>query len=165
MPPKSKKGQDKGKSGEEERDEPLQAVVGCAMHLIANCADFVDTRGSLRDTLQPLHTRAPQSTHIPNLASCTLTLASVFYPSRIPRSSSTRSSFSPTPAWRRSLYTAAHTENRLRTISKLRDGPPSRHPSRDWSLSSRRHTPSVMRCETWIAGACSLATSSWSTAM
>ncbi|KAL6710550.1 translation initiation factor eIF-2B epsilon subunit, GEF [Coniothyrium glycines] len=27
MPPKGKKGQDKGKSGEEERDEPLQAVI------------------------------------------------------------------------------------------------------------------------------------------
>jgi hypothetical protein len=27
MPPKGKKGADKGKSGEEERDEPLQAVV------------------------------------------------------------------------------------------------------------------------------------------
>lgn len=27
MPPKGKKGQEKGKSGEEERDEPLQAVV------------------------------------------------------------------------------------------------------------------------------------------
>jgi translation initiation factor eIF-2B subunit epsilon len=31
MPPKGKKGQEKGKSGEEERDEPLQAVVSCAM--------------------------------------------------------------------------------------------------------------------------------------
>jgi hypothetical protein len=30
MPPKGKKGQDKGKSGEEERDEPLQAVVSSA---------------------------------------------------------------------------------------------------------------------------------------
>lgn len=27
MPPKGNKGQNKGKSGEEERDEPLQAVV------------------------------------------------------------------------------------------------------------------------------------------
>jgi translation initiation factor eIF-2B subunit epsilon len=27
MPPKGKRGQDKGKSGEEERDEPLQAVI------------------------------------------------------------------------------------------------------------------------------------------
>jgi hypothetical protein len=31
MPPKGKKVQDKGKSGEEERDEPLQAVVCAAM--------------------------------------------------------------------------------------------------------------------------------------
>lgn len=56
MPPKGKKGQDKGKSGEEERDEPLQAVVGCAMHLSVNYANFLDTCGSLRDTLQSLHT-------------------------------------------------------------------------------------------------------------
>jgi hypothetical protein len=33
MPPKGKKGQDKGKSGEEERDEPLQAVVRLMMRL------------------------------------------------------------------------------------------------------------------------------------
>jgi hypothetical protein len=33
MPPKGKKGQDKGKSGEEERDEPLQAVVCSMMRL------------------------------------------------------------------------------------------------------------------------------------
>jgi translation initiation factor eIF-2B subunit epsilon len=33
MPPKGKKGQDKGKSGEEERDEPLQAVVSSMMRL------------------------------------------------------------------------------------------------------------------------------------
>jgi hypothetical protein len=33
MPPKGKKGQDKGKSTEEERDEPLQAVVRSVMHL------------------------------------------------------------------------------------------------------------------------------------
>jgi len=33
MPPKGKKGQDKGKSGEEERDEPLQAVVSFAPRL------------------------------------------------------------------------------------------------------------------------------------
>jgi hypothetical protein len=33
MPPKGKKGQDKGKSSEEERDEPLQAVVSYAMRL------------------------------------------------------------------------------------------------------------------------------------
>jgi len=46
MPPKGKKGQDKGKSGEEERDEPLQAVVGCATQLVANYANLVDTRGS-----------------------------------------------------------------------------------------------------------------------
>lgn len=32
MPPKGKKAQDRGKSGEEERDEPLQAVVRPAMH-------------------------------------------------------------------------------------------------------------------------------------
>jgi len=63
MPPKGKKGQDKGKSGEEERDEPLQAVVGCATQLVANYANLVDTRGSFRDTLQSLHTRAPKSTH------------------------------------------------------------------------------------------------------
>jgi hypothetical protein len=33
MPPKGKKGADKGKPGEEERDEPLQAVVRCEMRL------------------------------------------------------------------------------------------------------------------------------------
>jgi hypothetical protein len=33
MPPKGKKGQDKGKSTEEERDEPLQAVVRSTMRL------------------------------------------------------------------------------------------------------------------------------------
>jgi hypothetical protein len=33
MPPKGKKGQEKGKSTEEERDEPLQAVVRSAMRL------------------------------------------------------------------------------------------------------------------------------------
>lgn len=33
MPPKGKKGQEKGKSSEEERDEPLQAVVSSAMRL------------------------------------------------------------------------------------------------------------------------------------
>jgi translation initiation factor eIF-2B subunit epsilon len=33
MPPKGKKGQDKGKSAEEERDEPLQAVVRSMMRL------------------------------------------------------------------------------------------------------------------------------------
>lgn len=65
MPPKGNKGQNKGKSGEEERDEPLQAVVGCAMYLAADCANVVDTRGPLRDTLQSLHTRAPKSTHAP----------------------------------------------------------------------------------------------------
>jgi hypothetical protein len=51
MPPKGKKGQDKGKSGEEERDEPLQAVVSSAMRVFMKCADFLDTCGSLRDTL------------------------------------------------------------------------------------------------------------------
>jgi translation initiation factor eIF-2B subunit epsilon len=33
MPPKGKKGQENGKSGEEEREEPLQAVVSAAMRM------------------------------------------------------------------------------------------------------------------------------------
>ena len=49
MPPKGKKGQDKGKSGEEEREDPLQAVVWFAprMYIDRTQADGVDTRGSL----------------------------------------------------------------------------------------------------------------------
>jgi translation initiation factor eIF-2B subunit epsilon len=34
MPPKGKKGQDKGKAGEEEREDPLQAVVWLMAHVV-----------------------------------------------------------------------------------------------------------------------------------
>jgi hypothetical protein len=48
MPPKGKKGQDKGKSGEEEREDPLQAVVWVAPHVYtAHRLNSVDTCGSL----------------------------------------------------------------------------------------------------------------------
>ena len=59
MPPKGKKGQEKGKSNEEERDEPLQAVVCATLRLPWDLADFVDSRRSLRDAFQSVHTRAP----------------------------------------------------------------------------------------------------------
>jgi len=48
MPPKGKKGQDKGKSGEEERDEPLQAVVSYAIQ----CA-YAANNTNLLDTCRP----------------------------------------------------------------------------------------------------------------
>jgi hypothetical protein len=64
MPPKGKKGQDKGKSGEEERDEPLQAVVSSASRICSHRANFPDTCRPLRDTLQSLHTRAPKSLYV-----------------------------------------------------------------------------------------------------
>lgn len=95
-----------------------------------NCADLVDTRGSLRNPIQSLHTRTPKSTHTQKYTSRMLTLVSVFCPSRIPRSSSTRLSFSPTPAWKKSLYTAAHTGNRWRTTSRPRNGLANHRPFR-----------------------------------
>ncbi|KAI1530923.1 GCD1 Nucleoside-diphosphate-sugar pyrophosphorylase [Pyrenophora tritici-repentis] len=101
MPPKATKGQQKGKSGEEERDEPLQAVVSSAMRLAAKFAKFV------RYSRIPL-----RHASVPSRSSD----RDVFCPSRIPRSSSTRSNFSPTPVSKRSLSTAAHTGSRLRNI-------------------------------------------------
>jgi hypothetical protein len=94
-----------------------------------------------------------------------LTVPSACCPSPIPRSSNTRSSFSPTPASKKSLYTAAHTENRSRTTSIVPNGSPIRLRSPNWSSSSRRHIPSAMRCEIWTAGVCSSATSCWCTEM
>jgi len=56
-PPKGKKGQagDKGKAGEEERDEPLQAVVSPPMpahtHALAKCSRYLQIpsrRASIR---------------------------------------------------------------------------------------------------------------------
>lgn len=56
MPPKDKKAQNKGKAGEEEREDPLQAVV-CAAALTQQTdnANNLDPRRSLRDTLQSIH--------------------------------------------------------------------------------------------------------------
>lgn len=52
MPPKGKKGQDKGKSGEEDRDEPLQAVI---------LADPFETR------FNPFTLERPRVSHTPLL--------------------------------------------------------------------------------------------------
>lgn len=60
MPPKGKKGQDKGKGGEEEREDPLQAVVCPMAHTYNYNANNLDSCGPLRDTLQPVHTRTTQ---------------------------------------------------------------------------------------------------------
>ena len=58
MPPKGKKGQtaDKAKAGEEEREEPLQAVVGAVFARVgAVHANFLDTGRPVRDALQSLY--------------------------------------------------------------------------------------------------------------
>lgn len=61
MPPKDKKGQNKGKAGEEDREDPLQAVVRTTDGLDGmHDADNLDSRRSLRDALQSLYTGAPK---------------------------------------------------------------------------------------------------------
>lgn len=56
MPPKGKKDQNKGKGTEEEREDPLQAVVCATPHAHQSYANNLDPCGSLRDALQPFHT-------------------------------------------------------------------------------------------------------------
>lgn len=56
MPPKGKKDQNKGKGGEEEREDPLQAVVCTLSHVHQSSANILDSCGPLRDAFQPFHT-------------------------------------------------------------------------------------------------------------
>lgn len=72
MPPKAKKGAEKGKGGEEEREDPLQAVVSLSVILMggnredapseSNRADYylwheIDSDRFVRDEVQTFHDR------------------------------------------------------------------------------------------------------------